>query len=382
VVAASLQEEQDKLQKLQSEASSSTGADLDKLQEEYRRIDEELQTMQRQKNQATVQQVRLRQELDTMAIRDEALQKEKNTLRIKAASHQNLMDEQLDNARINQVVELDDEMENSPAVMLASMADYLKGKLSGKTQGIDQLPETLDGMKDLEAEYAKRVKELERMEEQFNQCVALIPETDEGVIRLTEEIQKLKERLDDTGKDYKAEKEQFDKVTAERRSMFLDFFDRVSQRLPQIYRELTKSAGTANMLIADRFESPFESQIIFDFAPPAKRHGVDLEMLSGGEKTIAALSFVFALAQVKQPSLLVMDEVDCFLDPENVALVSQFLTEKLNPPEEGNVGQTQVLLVSHKEDLASQMSSLVGVCSLKQLGTSKAYALNLQEYAI
>ena len=77
-----------------------------------------------------------------------------------------------------------------------------------------------------------------------------------------------------------------------------------------------------------------------------------------------------------------MDEVDCFLDPENVALVSQFLTEKLNPPEEGNVGQTQVLLVSHKEDLASQMSSLVGVCSLKQLGTSKAYALNLQEYAI
>ena len=80
MVAASLQEEQEKLQKLQSEASSSTGVDLDKLQEEYRRIDEELQTMQRQKNQATVQQVRLRQELDTMAIRDEALQKEKNTL--------------------------------------------------------------------------------------------------------------------------------------------------------------------------------------------------------------------------------------------------------------------------------------------------------------
>ena len=76
------------------------------------------------------------------------------------------------------------------------------------------------------------------------------------------------------------------------------------------------------MLITDRFESPFESQMLFDFCPPAKRHGVDLDLLSGGEKTIAALSFVFALAQVKRPSLLVMDEVDCFLDPENVTLVS------------------------------------------------------------
>lgn len=79
------------------------------------------------------------------------------------------------------------------------------------------------------------------------------------------------------------------------------------------------------MLIADRFESPFDSKIIFDFAPPAKRHGVDLEMLSGGEKTIAALSFVFALVHVKRPSLLVMDEIDCFLDPENVTLVCEFI---------------------------------------------------------
>ena len=103
------------------------------------------------------------------------------------------------------------------------------------------------------------MKELEKMEEQFNQCVALIPETDEGVIKLTEEIQRLKESLDDAGKDYKTENEEFEKVTAERRNKFLAFFDKVSQRLPQIYRELTNSAGTANLLIADRLERPFDS---------------------------------------------------------------------------------------------------------------------------
>ena len=91
------------------------------------------------------------------------------------------------------------------------------------------------------------------------------------------------------------------------------------------YRGLTKAAGTANLLISDRFDKPFESPIIFDFCPPGKRHGVDLDMLSGGEKTMAALAFVFALAQVMKPSLLLMDEVDAFLDSENVAEICSFI---------------------------------------------------------
>jgi chromosome segregation ATPase len=68
----------------------------------------------------------------------------------------------------------------------------------------------------------------------------------------------------------------------------------------------------------DRHDTPFDSQIIFDFCPPGKRHGVDIDSLSGGEKTIAALAFVFALAQVKAPPIVIMDEVDAFLDIDNV----------------------------------------------------------------
>ena len=60
MVTSSLKEEQDKLATLQSEASGSTEAELNKLQEEYRRLDEEFQTMQRLKNQLTVKQVKLR----------------------------------------------------------------------------------------------------------------------------------------------------------------------------------------------------------------------------------------------------------------------------------------------------------------------------------
>ena len=84
------------------------------------------------------------------------------------------------------------------------------------------------------------------------------------------------------------------------------------------------------MFVSDRLEKPFDSPIIFDFCPPGKRHGVDIEMLSGGEKTMAALAFLFALVQVVRPPLLIMDEIDAFLDAENVAEISTFLRNKLN----------------------------------------------------
>ena len=50
-----------------------------------------------------------------------------------------------------------------------------------------------------------------------------------------------------------------------------------------------------------------------------------MESLSGGEKTMAALAFVFAMAQVVRPSLLILDEVDAFLDADNVEEICKFL---------------------------------------------------------
>ena len=43
-------------------------------------------------------------------------------------------------------------------------------------------------MKGLENTYIKKVRELEVIEDKFNQCVAIIPETDENTIKLTMEI--------------------------------------------------------------------------------------------------------------------------------------------------------------------------------------------------
>ena len=85
---------------------------------------------------------------------------------------------------------------------------------------------------------------------------------------------------------------------------------------------------------------------------------------------MAALALAFALIQVKRPPLFLMDEVDAFLDAENVTMVTEFIKKHL---------QTQTILISHKEVVIKEAESLIG-CSFVKGGqrTSKSYSLDLR----
>lgn len=160
----------------------------------------------------------------------------------------------------------------------------------------------------------------------------------------------------------------------------MGFFEPISNQLPVIYKSLTMTpnhpqGGSAALLISDQHDSPFESPLLFDFCPPGKRYGSDLEQLSGGEKSIAALSFIFALAKVRRPPLLMMDEVDAFLDAENVQSITDYM-RKVSVDD----SSIQSLVISHKDTLAQQSESLVGVSLLRKLATSKAYSLDLRTF--
>lgn len=64
----------------------------------------------------------------------------------------------------------------------------LRVLLKEKTELEDEDIESANQIKHLESEYSKKMKDLQVKEEQFNQCVVIIPESDENAIRLTTEI--------------------------------------------------------------------------------------------------------------------------------------------------------------------------------------------------
>lgn len=122
------------------------------------------------------------------------------------------------------------------------------------------------------------------------------------------------------------------------------------------------------MTILDR-EQPFgfglddsslqSNNVIFEFKPPNKLFdNGDINSRSGGEKTIAGLALLFSMAHEKKvkPPMILLDEVDAHLDPDNVELLSTYL-EKWSKSE----NSPQLLMISHKEQAVEKTDSLIGV---------------------
>ena len=100
----------------------------------------------------------------------------------------------------------------------------------------------------------------------------------------------------------------------------LKVYEGVNLNFKEVYAEL--SQGGAAELILENPEHPFEGGLIMK-AKPRNGKVLRLEALSGGEKSLTALAFIFAL-QVWQPSpFYLLDEVDMFLDAVNADMVAQ-----------------------------------------------------------
>ena len=87
---------------------------------------------------------------------------------------------------------------------------------------------------------------------------------------------------------------------------------------------MTKSSkhplGGKAYLSLDDMEEPYKGGLKFNAMPPMKRFR-DMEQLSGGEKTVAALALLFAIHSFRPAPFFVMDEVDAALDNGKKTLV-------------------------------------------------------------
>ncbi len=88
--------------------------------------------------------------------------------------------------------------------------------------------------------------------------------------------------------------------------------------------------------------------------PPLKRFR-DMELLSGGEKTVAALALLFAIHSFSPSPFLIMDEVDAALDAANVARVAAYIAAR------SARGDVQHIVISLKSQFYERAQSLVGV---------------------
>jgi chromosome segregation protein len=124
-------------------------------------------------------------------------------------------------------------------------------------------------------------------------------------------------------------------------------------------------------MILDRPDKPFEGGISIEARPRGKKVS-SIEVLSGGEKTLVALSFIFAVQEFYPAPFYVLDEIDAALDGPNVHRVSKTIQEFAE--------QAQFLVISHREENIVNADMIYGV-SMQKSGITDIFSVDLEEEA-
>ncbi|KAJ3029322.1 UNVERIFIED_CONTAM: Structural maintenance of chromosomes protein 1 [Siphonaria sp. JEL0065] len=174
-------------------------------------------------------------------------------------------------------------------------------------------------------------------------------------------------------KEAKSAKDAFLAIKQDRYQKFHGAFQHISGKIDQIYKELTKSktfplGGTAYLSLEDSDE-PYLDGVKFHAMPPMKRFR-DMEQLSGGEKTVAALALLFAIHSYRPAPFFVLDEVDAALDNANVAKVANYIKSRASD-------EFQFIVISLKSTFYERAQALVGIYKDQEENTSRLLTLRL-----
>lgn len=122
-----------------------------------------------------------------------------------------------------------------------------------------------------------------------------------------------------------AYRKKLNELKNERFSEFMEALLFLGSTTQMLYQMIT-NGGDASLKFMEegRSSDPFEGGIGFNVRP-AKKSWKEIKNLSGGEKTLASLCFVFAMHHFRSTPLYVMDEIDAALDQVNVRLIANYI---------------------------------------------------------
>lgn len=222
-------------------------------------------------------------------------------------------------------------------------------------------------------------------------------------MRAIERLEGTEARLKSTDNEFessrkaaKRAKDQFDDVREKRHDLFTKAYEHIAAQIDQVYKELTRTAsfplgGQAYLDLEDTDE-PYLSGIKYHAMPPLKRFR-DMEHLSGGEKTMAALALLFAIHTYAPSPFFVLDEVDAALDNANTARLANYVKEHAGPGMQFVVISLKVsrfprhcssgaktcvrLLTCVQTGLFQNSETLVGVMRDQTINSSRALTLDV-----
>ncbi len=187
-------------------------------------------------------------------------------------------------------------------------------------------------------------------------------------LEIYEELEQEYNKLIDKADKLKIEKDDIfgmmTKIEADKKDVFMKTYNVIASNFTNIFNSLS-TKGEAYLELENK-ENPFEAGIEIKVRITGNRF-LDIKSLSGGEKTLAALSFIFAIQEHQPAPFYLLDEVDAALDKANSEKLSKLIGQYSR--------NAQYIVISHNDNIITEAQQIYGV-SMQQ-GVSKVVSLKI-----
>lgn len=146
---------------------------------------------------------------------------------------------------------------------------------------------------------------------------------------------------------------------------FMKTFKQVQIEFNNVFKELF-GGGEARLVLTDK-SNVLETGIDIVVTPPGKKLST-ISLLSGGEKTLTAISLLFAILNIKSIPFCIFDEIEAALDEANVSRIGEYFKKY--------IGKTQLIIITHKKKTMEYANTLYGI-TMQESGVSKLVSVKL-----
>ncbi|PIN74033.1 chromosome segregation protein SMC [Candidatus Woesearchaeota archaeon CG10_big_fil_rev_8_21_14_0_10_45_16] len=207
-------------------------------------------------------------------------------------------------------------------------------------------------------------KEIARFEVMLGQMSAVNMKALEIYEQIETEYNKLTDKRDSLSKEKTDVMTLMNEIETKKKDHFMKTFSSANEHFTRIFSSLFKK-GKA-FLQLDNPNNPFEDGLSIKVKISGNRY-MDIKSLSGGEKTLTALSFIFAIQEYQPASFYILDEIDAALDKHNAETLAQLIRSYSK--------NAQYIVISHNDSLISEADTLFGVSMAD--GISKVTSLKI-----
>ncbi|MFH1240026.1 MAG: AAA family ATPase [Candidatus Diapherotrites archaeon] len=190
-------------------------------------------------------------------------------------------------------------------------------------------------------------------------------------MKALESFEELKKEVDDIkAKSKKLDEEKFsvlgmiEKIEVKRTNVFLDCFNEINGNFGRMFFSLFSGEGKLKLTNS---EMPLESGLLIEAKHKTTLQNID--SMSGGEKTLTALAFLFAIQLYEPAPFYIFDEADAALDAENSVKLGNMIKEISK--------SSQFIAITHNDPLIKEADQIIGVALNEQ--KSSVIGLKLKE---